>query len=57
MLVVAGNFYWKVLDRLVGVKWRVKHIELFLKHRQKPTIRAVLNVNDRIAVMFNFLNH
>ena len=57
MLVFRRNLRRQLLDRLVGVQRRVQHVQLLLKNSQVSAIRTVLDVQDRILMVFYLFSH
>ena len=56
VLEFAWNLYWEMFDGLMRVKGRVQHVEFLLQNCQESSIRTVLNMQDRVIVMFDFFN-
>lgn len=57
MLVFAGYFGRQMLDRLMRVQRTVQHIEFLLQDCKVAPIRTVLNMQDRVLVVFYLLDH
>lgn len=46
-----------MFDRLMRMKWTVKHVEFFFQDCKVPSIRTVLNVQDWVLMVFDLLDH
>jgi hypothetical protein len=57
MLVLAGNLIGEVLDGLMRMERTIEHIEFFLENSKVPSIRTILNVEDRVLMMLDLLHH